>query len=88
MPAGPLLDLAEVLRHPQTLAREMVVDVPHRRLETVRTLGCPVKFGGEPVELARGAPVLGEHTAEVLAEYRFADAEVAELVDAGAVLVP
>ena len=66
VPAGPVLDIAAMQRDPQTLAREMVLDVPHSKIGPTPTLGHPVKYSSAPVEIRRGAPLYGEHTKEVL----------------------
>ncbi len=86
VPAGPILGIADMHRDAQALARDMVVEVPHSRLGTVRTIGAPVKFSRTPATLRRGAPVLGEHTSEVLAEYGYAKADIEALVAAGTVI--
>lgn len=85
VPAGPVSSIWEMLRHPQTAAREMVVTVPQDG-GTAQTLGMPVKLSGSTgAAVTKGAPGLGEHTAEVLAEYGFAEDEVAALVRRGIV---
>lgn len=85
VPAGPVSSIWEMLRHPQTAAREMVVTVPQNG-GTAQTLGMPVKLSGSTgAAVTKGAPGLGEHTAEVLAEYGFAEDEVAALVRRGIV---
>ncbi len=84
VPAGPVSSMLEALRHPQTTAREMVVTVEQGG-EPVETLGMPVKLSETPVTLERGAPRLGEHTEEVLGEYGFDEAEIAQLLRSGAV---
>ncbi len=86
VPAGPVLDIREVHHDPQTLARDMVVKVPHSRLGQVETLGLPVKFSETPGAVVAGAPLYGEHTREVLAEFGYGEAEIDRLVDAGAVV--
>ena len=86
VPAGPVLDVAEMHRDPQTLAREMVTKAPHTKLGPVKTLGAPVKFSVTPGGVARGAPLLGEHTREVLAEYGYGDDEIDALICDGAVI--
>ncbi len=86
-PAGPILDVGEMHRHPQTLARRMVCEVPHRRLGTTETLGPPVKFSTTPLAVTRGAPLLGEHTWEILTEGGYSAAAIQGLVDAKAVVV-
>jgi crotonobetainyl-CoA:carnitine CoA-transferase CaiB-like acyl-CoA transferase len=83
VPAGPVATIGEMLEMPQTLARDMVVEVEHSKLGTVQTLGFPVKFSETPASVDRGAPLLGEHTPEVLAELGFTDDEVAELIRSG-----
>ena len=67
VPAGPVASVGEMLAHPQTLAREMVIDAEHTKLGSQRSLGCAVKMSGSaPVSRQVGAPLLGEHTWEVL----------------------
>jgi crotonobetainyl-CoA:carnitine CoA-transferase CaiB-like acyl-CoA transferase len=68
VPAGPVLDLAQVFDDPQVLAREMLVSLPHPVLGTFRTTGLPVKLSRTPGRIDRRPPLLGEHTDEVLRE--------------------
>jgi crotonobetainyl-CoA:carnitine CoA-transferase CaiB-like acyl-CoA transferase len=84
VPAGPVLSIGEMLADPQTRAREMLAEVTHARLGRVRTLGLPVKLSATPGGLRRGAPLLGEHTREVLLEVGYAESAVDELVASGA----
>jgi len=87
LPAGPVLSVGEMHRDPQTIARKMVTTAPHRRLGPVATIGPPVKLSETPAEITRGAPDLGEHTAEVLGEIGYSAAEIEALAAAGAVLI-
>ncbi len=86
VPAGPVASVGEMLELPQTAAREMVLEVEHSELGPVRTVGFPVKFSETPGSVVRGAPLLGEHTREVLAELGYTDSQVDDLVRDGAVL--
>jgi len=88
LPAGPVLDIAEMHRDPQTLARAMVVSAEHSRLGPVETIGLPVKFSETPGGVVRGAPLYGEHSREVLAEFGFGEAEIERLAAAGAIALP
>ena len=86
VPAGPVLSIGEMLTDPQVLARRMVVEVEHSRLGRMKTLGPPVKFSATPGEVRSGAPLLGEHTREVLREYGYSDAEIDKLAGNGDVI--
>jgi crotonobetainyl-CoA:carnitine CoA-transferase CaiB-like acyl-CoA transferase len=86
VPAGPVLDIAGMQADPQALARGMVTDAPHTRVGPVKTLGHPVHYSASPTEITRGAPLLGEHTVEVLTEHGYSEAEIAGFVDVGVVV--
>ena len=87
VPAGPVLDVGEMLADPQTIARDMVTEVPHGHLGAVKTIGAPVKLSATPAAIVRGAPTLGEHTGEVLVEHGYAEAEIERLIADGVVIV-
>lgn len=88
VPAGPVHSLGEALTHPQTLARGMVVDLVHPEAGATRALGCPVHLSGTPARVDRPAPMLGEHTRELLRECDYGDPEIDALVAAGVVAAP
>src|SRR5256884_4950003 len=85
VPAGPVHSLGEALTHPQTLARGMVVDLEHPEAGAMRALGSPLHFSSTPTRIDRPAPLLGEHTREVLQESGYSDAEIDALVADGVV---
>jgi crotonobetainyl-CoA:carnitine CoA-transferase CaiB-like acyl-CoA transferase len=68
IPAGPVMYHDQVFNDPHVLAREMVVEVDHTTAGRQRTLGTPVKLSETKGSIRRAAPLLGEHTHEVLAE--------------------
>jgi len=81
VPVGPVASVGEMLEHPHSLARDMVIKVDHARLGSVRSLGMPVKLSSlEKSELKTGAPVLGQHTGEVLSEFGYSQEEISEFV--------
>ena len=86
VPAGPVLNVNEMHKDPQTVARDMVVEVDHAQVGPVKTLGIPVKFSETPGQVTSSAPVYGQHTREVLSEYGFDEGEIDTLVSAGAVV--
>ncbi len=85
VPAGPVHEVDEALAQEQVLAREMVVDLPHSVLGTVRTLGSPLKLTGTPTTLRTASPTYGEHTRELLTMMGLAEAEIDALAEQGVV---
>jgi crotonobetainyl-CoA:carnitine CoA-transferase CaiB-like acyl-CoA transferase len=88
LPAGPVLDIAGMQADPQTLAREMVTTVDHPLAGPVQTIGLPVKFSGTPGKIDRAAPLLGQHSAEILAEHGYLKDDIGALIRQGAVGIP
>ncbi len=84
VPCGRINSIADVAADPQALAREMVVELDHPRAGRTRALGLPVKLSRTPGKVSRPAPVLGQHTREVLEEFGFSRAEIHSLVESGA----
>jgi len=86
VPCGPINSIADVAADPHALAREMVVELEHPRAGRTRALGLPVKLSRTPGKVARPAPLLGQHTREVLEEFGFSASEVDALYAQGAVV--
>jgi len=68
VPVGPIYDYRQVFEDPHTHAREMMVEMEHPVEGTVRGLGIPFKLSETPGQIRRAAPLLGEHTEEILSE--------------------
>jgi len=85
VPVGPVNTIAEALADPQTLARGMVVETMHPQAGATRSLGCPVHFSATPTSVTRPAPLLGEHTREVLAAAGYSTSEIDVFVAEGVV---
>ena len=85
IPAGPVMDILQMHEDPQALAREMVTEVDHPRAGRMKTLGAPVKFHGTPGGVQRAAPLLGQHSREVLGEVGYDAAAIQAMVEAGVV---
>jgi crotonobetainyl-CoA:carnitine CoA-transferase CaiB-like acyl-CoA transferase len=64
----PLSDV-KVLDLSRVLARQMVVDLLHPKIGSIKMSPCPIKMSETPCEIARHPPLLGEHTEEILKEY-------------------
>ncbi len=85
IPCGPINDYADVMADPHILARELVVETDHPTLGRIKTLGTPLKLSDTPLTPGRPAPLLGQHTDEVLGEAGLTADEIAELRRVGAV---
>ena len=86
VPSGPVLNVLEMQKNPQVIHRQMVMDVDHLIAGQIKAIGCPIKFSGASPASHQGAPVLGQHTSEVLKEYGFSDPEIEEFLKTGAAL--
>jgi crotonobetainyl-CoA:carnitine CoA-transferase CaiB-like acyl-CoA transferase len=84
VPAGPVHSIGDALSHPQTRARGMVVELDHPQAGRTAAIGPPLKFSATPASVTRAAPLLGEHTREVLREHGWGDAAIDALIDGGA----
>ncbi len=67
MPCGPINRLDQVFADPQVRARGMRFEMPHPLSGTVPQVGNPLNFSATPVAYTQAPPLLGEHTAAVLA---------------------
>ncbi|MFA9287284.1 MAG: CaiB/BaiF CoA transferase family protein [Comamonas sp.] len=85
VPAGPVRKIKDMLEDPQTLARDMVIEVDHPVAGPVQALGLPIKFSHGNGVTRRGAPQYGEHTAEVLQELGYSSDDIAALAASQAV---
>ena len=81
VPCGPINDYAQVFADPHIQARGLQVDVDHPVLGNIKALGSAIKMSATPTDPRRRAPLLGEHTREVLDEAGFSDEEIARLTD-------
>jgi crotonobetainyl-CoA:carnitine CoA-transferase CaiB-like acyl-CoA transferase len=66
VPAGRIYSVADIVRDPQYLAREMVVEARTADGSTLKVPGVVPKLSATPGRIARPAPRLGEHTREVM----------------------
>jgi crotonobetainyl-CoA:carnitine CoA-transferase CaiB-like acyl-CoA transferase len=85
IPCGPINNYAQVFDDPQVTARAMSLEVEHPALGRTRTLGTPIKMSETPLNPSRRAPLLGEHTDEVLREVGVGDDDLQKLREVGAI---
>jgi crotonobetainyl-CoA:carnitine CoA-transferase CaiB-like acyl-CoA transferase len=79
VPSAPINTLDRIVAEAQTEASGMLLPAKHPRLPDYRALGLPIRWDGERPAITRVPPLLGEHTAEVLAELGFEPAAIEDL---------
>ncbi len=85
VPCGPVLTRNQVIRHPQVEALGLVVETEHDKAGHLRQARAAARFSRTPTEIRRGAPALGQHTQQVLADLGYSAAEIEALESEGAV---
>ena len=79
VPAGPVLEVPEVVNHPHTAHRDMLVE-----RHAYKGIGNPIKMSRTPAEPRDRPPRHGEHTRQVLAELGYSPEQIKAMVQAGA----
>jgi CoA:oxalate CoA-transferase len=84
IPNGPINTIDKVFEDPQVLSREMIAEVEHPAAGNVKMAGIPIKLSETPGSIRTAAPLLGQHTDEILREVLgYRDAEIKKLYGEG-----
>ena len=79
VPAGPVNAYDQMIADPHLTARGITTTVEHSVLGPVRALSSPLRLSKTPPQIRRGAPVFGEHTAQVLGSLGYSAEDVSAL---------
>jgi crotonobetainyl-CoA:carnitine CoA-transferase CaiB-like acyl-CoA transferase len=88
VPCAPALTRGDVIKHPQVVANEIIIEHAHHAAGTLRQTRSPARFEGTPTEIRRGAPLLGEHSFEILRELGWESGLINELMAQKIVQMP
>lgn len=82
---SPVLELDEVVNDPQLLSRDMFPEFDHPTEGKVRQLGMPIKLSETPAKFRGFAPLIGQHTEEVLQGLGYTKNQIEEMRKSGAI---
>jgi len=82
---SPVLELDEVVNDPQLLSRDMFPEFDHPTAGKVRQLGMPIKLSETPAKFRGFAPLIGQHTEEVLQGLGYTKHQIEEMRKSGAI---
>ena len=84
VPCGPIYNIEQVYADPHVQSRDMAVELQHPKAGGIRNIGVAVKLSDTPGSVRTPAPLLGQHTDDVLTEFGYSDADIAALRQSGA----
>jgi crotonobetainyl-CoA:carnitine CoA-transferase CaiB-like acyl-CoA transferase len=87
IPASPVPSLDDVVNDPAQ-HRGVLSDAVHPVVGAYRQINSPVKMSATPPSVRRHAPLVAEHTTEILGELGYSEVDVARLVEEGVVRLP
>lgn len=85
VPHAPVLSIGEALEQDYVRHRNMMVEATHPSYGPVKMVGPVIKYRGEAQRSPVAPPMLGEHTAEVLRAFGYAEADIKRLHDQGVI---
>ncbi|GAB3264078.1 CaiB/BaiF CoA transferase family protein [Arthrobacter pigmenti] len=81
VPCAPVNSLSQAMADPQVVHNELIADLEHPTVGTLRTVGLPMRFDGVRPPLREAPPLLGAHTEAVLREYGINTDHLQETID-------
>jgi crotonobetainyl-CoA:carnitine CoA-transferase CaiB-like acyl-CoA transferase len=88
IPCGPINSLEDILADPHLNSGNLFAEMDHPSEGRIRVVNPPVRFSASPSEITRPAPLLGQHSREILREAGVSESEIATLIERGIVVEP
>ncbi len=82
---GPVYDVDEIFSDPQIMDRELFTNMNHPVAGSIKQIGFPIKFSETPGEIQSHAPILGEHTEDILSELQYSSEMIENLRNNGVI---
>ena len=86
LPCGPINSITEMFEDPQTIHREMIIEVDNKKAGKSKAIGMPIKFSKSKTEKSKGAPYLGEHTREIMLSFGYKHEEIEDFYNKKVIL--
>jgi len=86
LPCGPINSINEMFLDPQTIEREMIIEVDNNKAGKSKAIGMPIKFSKSKTERSKGAPNLGEHTKEIMKIFDYNDDQINDFYNRNVIL--
>ena len=75
-PCGPINSITDMFKDPQTIDRQMILEVDNKKAGKSKAIGMPIKFSKSKTEKSKGAPNFGEHTKEIMIDFGYKEKEI------------
>jgi crotonobetainyl-CoA:carnitine CoA-transferase CaiB-like acyl-CoA transferase len=86
LPCGPINSITEMFEDPQTIHREMIIEVENKKAGKSKAIGMPIKISKSKTEKSKGAPNLGEHTREIMLSFGYKHEEIEDFYNRKVIL--
>jgi len=81
VPTGPIYDMSEVFSDPQVISQNMVAEVQHPKMGSLKLVNQALKLSRTPAQVKSATPELGEHTAQILKDLDYSPEEIQKFID-------
>ena len=85
-PCGPINSITDMFKDPQTIDREMIIEVENKIAGKSKAIGMPIKFSKSKTEKSKGAPTLGENTKEIMMIFGYTEEKIKDLYNRKVIL--